>query len=92
MHNPFENAPPKVELIRYFHAPSDQAASAALTCTNEDLRFSASPQAINRMLPSVYKAGHHTLFQHPHFSFGLSGVSRQFIWAMLHSHPHNTKK
>ena len=33
------------------------------------------------------EAGHLTTRQHAHFVFVLSGVSRQFIWSFLHSHP-----
>lgn len=36
---------------------------------------------------SLYQAGHHTTFQHAHFMFVLEGVSRQFVWSFLHSHP-----
>ncbi len=36
---------------------------------------------------SVYKAGHHTTFQHAQFQFALSNISRHFVWSFLHSHP-----
>src|SRR6185436_12301833 len=33
------------------------------------------------------EGGHHTVYQHAHFEFGLENVSRQFVWSFLHSHP-----
>ncbi|MBI1750135.1 MAG: 50S ribosomal protein L31 [Acidobacteria bacterium] len=32
-------------------------------------------------------SGHHTVYQHAHFEFGLENVSRQFVWSFLHAHP-----
>ncbi|NKB16524.1 MAG: FAD-dependent thymidylate synthase [Sphingomonadales bacterium] len=37
--------------------------------------------------PLTFVGGHHTVFQHAHFEFGLENVSRQFVWSFLHSHP-----
>jgi thymidylate synthase ThyX len=37
--------------------------------------------------PLTFNAGHHTVYQHATFEFGLENVSRQFVWAFLHSHP-----
>jgi thymidylate synthase ThyX len=37
--------------------------------------------------PLTFDAGHHTVYQHAHFEFGLENVSRQFVWAFLHAHP-----
>src|SRR5262249_44709739 len=37
--------------------------------------------------PLTFEAGHHTVYQHAHFEFGLENVSRQFVWAFLHAHP-----
>ena len=41
----------------------------------------------DELATSLYQAGHHTVFQHAHFQFALSNVSRQFVWSFLHSHP-----
>ena len=41
----------------------------------------------DRIARSIFEAGHHTTLQHAHFQFALSGVSRQFLWTFLHSHP-----
>jgi thymidylate synthase ThyX len=35
----------------------------------------------------TFDAGHHTVYQHAHFEFGLENVSRQFVWAFLHAYP-----
>jgi thymidylate synthase ThyX len=37
--------------------------------------------------PLTFEAGHHTVYQHAHFEFGLENVSRQFVWSFLHAHP-----
>jgi len=37
--------------------------------------------------PLTFDAGHHTVYQHAHFEFGLENVSRQLVWSFLHSHP-----
>ena len=36
---------------------------------------------------ATYYGGHHTVFQHAHFEFGLENISRQFVWSFLHAHP-----
>src|SRR3970040_1163853 len=35
----------------------------------------------------TFDAGHHTVYQHAHFEFGLANISRQFVWTFLHSYP-----
>ena len=35
----------------------------------------------------TFDAGHHTVYQHAHFEFGLENVSRHFVWTFLHSYP-----
>ena len=37
--------------------------------------------------PLTFEAGHHTVYQHAHFEFGLENVSRHFVWTFLHSYP-----
>ncbi|MBT3865370.1 FAD-dependent thymidylate synthase [Candidatus Peregrinibacteria bacterium] len=80
---------PKVELISYTSDPYDIAVASARTCYSSRL---IKPMEVNegqreRIGGLIYDAGHHTPFQHPTFVFGLSGVSRHFVWAFLHSHP-----
>ncbi len=36
---------------------------------------------------ATFFSGHHTVYQHAHFEFGLENVSRQFVWSFLHAHP-----
>src|SRR5882762_7441063 len=36
---------------------------------------------------ATFYSGHHTVFQHAHFEFGLENISRQFVWSFLHAHP-----
>jgi len=36
---------------------------------------------------STYFGGHHTVYQHAHFEFGLENISRHFVWSFLHAHP-----
>ena len=78
----------------------DTAVAAARTCYSargphlpdevlgrrgEDLE--QRRQRRDALARSLYQAGHHTTFQHAHFMFVLEGVSRQFVWSFLHSHP-----
>jgi thymidylate synthase ThyX len=35
----------------------------------------------------TFDAGHHTVYQHAHFEFGLERISRQFVWGFLHAYP-----
>ena len=34
----------------------------------------------------TFDAGHHTVYQHAHFEFGLENISRQFVCTFLHSY------
>ncbi|MFA4891112.1 MAG: FAD-dependent thymidylate synthase [Candidatus Gracilibacteria bacterium] len=79
----------KVELIAYTKNPFDIAVASARTCYSSSL---VKPHEVTdgqreRVGALIYEAGHHTPFQHPTFVFGISGVSRHFVWSFLHSHP-----
>jgi flavin-dependent thymidylate synthase len=80
---------PKVELLSYTKDPFDIAVASARTCYSASLikPFDVTPGQRERIGGLIYDAGHHTPFQHPTFVFGISGVSRHFVWAFLHSHP-----
>jgi thymidylate synthase ThyX len=39
------------------------------------------------LAPSPSTLGHHTVYQHANFEFGLENISRQFVWTFLHSYP-----
>jgi thymidylate synthase ThyX len=44
--------------------------------------------AKERLLESIFKAGHHTTLQHTHITLLIEGMSRHLIWRLLHSHPY----
>jgi flavin-dependent thymidylate synthase len=84
-----ERAEPRVTLRNSFARPYDSAIAAARTCYASHL---ITPEEITdkqRTLigATTFFAGHHTVFQHAHFEFGLENVSRQFVWSFLHAHP-----
>jgi len=84
---------PVVRLIKYFDKPYETTIATARTCYSSkvisDTDVSKDERAVairDRIAESIYKAGHHTTFQHATFQFVLDNVSRQFIWSFLHSH------
>ncbi len=84
-----ETAPPRVTLRNFFAHPYDSAIAAARTCYAPRLigpEEITDKQRVNIGAATFY-SGHHTVYQHAHFEFGLENVSRQFVWAFLHAHP-----
>ncbi|GAC1669915.1 MAG: FAD-dependent thymidylate synthase [Candidatus Acidiferrum sp.] len=84
-----ETAPPRVTLRNAFAHPFDSAIAAARTCYAPRLigpEEITDKQRLNIGAATFY-SGHHTVFQHAHFEFGLENVSRQFVWSFLHAHP-----
>src|SRR5229473_5736981 len=86
---PFEAAAPRVTLRNRFAHPYDSAMAAARTCYAPRL---IGPEEITdkqrlQIGASTFYGGHHTVYQHAHFEFGLENVSRQFVWSFLHAHP-----
>jgi thymidylate synthase ThyX len=84
-----ETAPPRVTLRNSFSHPFDSAIAAARTCYSSRLINSeeiTDKQRLNIGAATFY-SGHHTVYQHAHFEFGLENVSRQFVWSFLHAHP-----
>jgi thymidylate synthase ThyX len=80
---------PEVTLRNAFGRPYDSAIAAARTCYSPRV---VSPNEVTEAQrasigPLTFEAGHHTVWQHAHFEFGLENVSRQFVWAFLHAHP-----
>src|SRR5438477_9279794 len=69
--------------------PYDAAIAAARTCYSPRVVGVDEVTAKQResIGPLTFEGGHHTVFQHAHFEFGLENVSRQFVWSFLHSHP-----
>jgi thymidylate synthase ThyX len=84
-----ETAPPKITLRNAFSHPFDSAIAAARTCYSSRLITSdeiTDKQRLNIGAATFY-SGHHTVYQHAHFEFGLENISRQFVWSFLHAHP-----
>ena len=84
-----ETAPPRVTLRNAFAHPFDSAIAAARTCCSPRLigpEEISDKQRVNIGAATFY-GGHHTVYQHPHFEFGLENISRQFVWSFLHAHP-----
>src|SRR5246127_1398524 len=84
-----DSAPPRVTLRNAFAHPFDSAIAAARTCYAPRL---ISPEEITdkqrlNIGAATFYSGHHTVYQHAHFEFGLENVSRQFVWSFLHAHP-----
>src|SRR5271170_6731764 len=84
-----DTAPPRITLRNAFSHPFDSAIAAARTCYSSRLITSdeiTDKQRLNIGAATFY-SGHHTVYQHAHFEFGLENVSRQFVWSCLHAHP-----
>src|SRR5690606_25338615 len=84
-----ETDPPTVTLRTAPMTPFDGAIAAARTCYSP--RVISPSEITDRQRDTIgaltFDAGHHTVYQHAHFEFGLENVSRQFVWAFLHSYP-----
>lgn len=84
-----ESAPPRVTLRQASQRAYDSAIAAARTCYSPRVvgPEEVTPPQRDSIGPLTFEAGHHTVYQHAHFEFGLENVSRQFVWSFLHSHP-----
>ncbi|MBZ5697258.1 MAG: FAD-dependent thymidylate synthase [Acidobacteriia bacterium] len=85
----FVAAVPRITLRNHFAHPYDSAIAAARTCYAPRI---IGPEEITdkqrlQIGAATFYAGHHTVYQHAHFEFGLENVSRQFVWSFLHAHP-----
>jgi thymidylate synthase ThyX len=84
-----ESAPPRITLRNAFAHPFDSAIAAARTCYSSRLigpEEVTDKQRLN-IGAATFFSGHHTVYQHAHFEFGLENISRQFVWSFLHAHP-----
>ena len=84
-----ETAEPRVTLRNASAHPLDSAIAAARTCYSPRLIGAeeiTEKQRVNIGAATFY-GGHHTVYQHAHFEFGLENISRQFVWSFLHAHP-----
>lgn len=84
-----DSAPPRVTLRTSPTVPYDSAIAAARTCYSP--RVIEPSEVTDRQRDSIgpltFEGGHHTVFQHAHFEFGLENISRQFVWSVLHAYP-----
>jgi len=84
-----ETGAPRITLRNYFSHPFDSAIAAARTCYSP--RLIAAEEITDKQRVTIgsatYYGGHHTVYQHAHFEFGLENISRQFVWSFLHAHP-----
>ena len=82
-------APPRVTLRSAPQAPYDGAIAAARTCYSPRVitRDEVTDRQRESIGPLTFDAGHHTVYQHAHFEFGLENISRQFVWSFLHAYP-----
>jgi len=89
-----ETAPPRVTLRNAFAHPFDSAIAAARSCYAPRLigpEEITDKQRLNIGAATFY-SGHHTVYQHAHFEFGLENVSRQFVLSFPHAHPYNNSE
>jgi len=84
-----ETAAPRITLRNSFAHPFDSAMAAARTCYSPHLVTREEITEKQRVMigSGTFFGGHHTVYQHAHFEFGLENVSRQFVWSFLHAHP-----
>jgi thymidylate synthase ThyX len=84
-----ETAPPKITLRNAPGVPFDGAIAAARTCYSP--RVIGTNEITDKQRDTIgaltFDAGHHTVYQHANFEFGLENISRQFVWTFLHSYP-----
>lgn len=84
-----EHAAPVVTLRNAPSVPYDGAIAAARTCYSP--RVITTAEITDRQRDTIgrltFEGGHHTVFQHAHFEFGLENISRQLVWSVLHSYP-----
>ena len=80
---------PSVTLRNAPIVPYDGAIAAARTCYSP--RVIGFGEITDRQRETIgkltYEGGHHTVYQHASFEFGLENISRQFVWSALHSYP-----
>ena len=99
---PFRSPEPVVRLVGHFRQSYDTGVATARTCYSAKGIVDADQVAgaglpaeeaarrgerRDRLARDLYRAGHHTTFQHAHFVFTLDRVSRHFLWGFLHAHP-----
>src|SRR6185503_20421278 len=89
MTDAIRSGPPIVLLRHATSRPYEGAIAAARTCYSPRVISpdEVTPAQRDSIGPLTFEGGHHTVYQHAHFEFGLESVSRQFVWSFLHAHP-----
>src|SRR5438132_11418027 len=84
-----ETAPPRVTLRNFFSRPYDSAIAPARPYYSPRIICPEEITDKQRLTigAATFYGGHHTVYQHAHFEFGLENVSRQLVWSFLHVHP-----
>jgi thymidylate synthase ThyX len=84
-----DTAPPRITLRSAPAVPYDGAIAAARTCYSPRVIETREVTDTQRSSigPLTFDGGHHTVYQHAHFEFGMENISRQFVWSMLHAYP-----
>jgi thymidylate synthase ThyX len=84
-----DSSAPVITLRSAPAVPFDSAIAAARTCYSP--RVIAASEVTDSQRDTIgaltFDAGHHTVYQHANFEFGLENVSRQLVWTFLHSYP-----
>lgn len=84
-----DTAPPNITLRSAPTVPYDGAIAAARTCYSP--RVIGTTEVTDKQRSSIgpltFDGGHHTVYQHAHFEFGMENISRQFVWSVLHAYP-----
>jgi hypothetical protein len=78
---------PVVTLRSAPNVPFDGAIAAARTCYSPRVIAQRGDGPARHDWRLTFDAGHHTVYQHANFEFGLENISRQFVWTFLHSYP-----
>ncbi|MGE0041044.1 MAG: FAD-dependent thymidylate synthase [Vicinamibacterales bacterium] len=82
-------APARITLRSSPAVPYDGAIAAARTCYMPRVVETSeiTDKQRDSIGPLTFEGGHHTVFQHAHFEFGMENISRQFVWSVLHAYP-----
>src|SRR5678810_1310513 len=84
-----DSSAPVITLRSAPAVPFDSAIAAARTCYSP--RVISAHEVTDKQRDTIgartFDAGHHTVYQHANFEFGLENISRQFVWTFLHSYP-----
>lgn len=70
----------QVELLSHTPDPELAVAIAARACVSDQdvgsIAARLSPADVERLIATTFAKGHHSVFEHPSFTFAISGVSR----------------